>query len=60
LYSEFKLEDSSFEGRSVHTNNIFKVVLVGRRADFGVVLKFALPQPPQFLLQGRWSRLFSL
>ena len=24
-------------------NNIFKVVLVGRRADFGVVLKFALP-----------------
>ena len=25
------------------TNNIFKVALVGRKADFGIVLKFALP-----------------
>ena len=25
------------------TNNLFKVVLVGRKADFGVVFKFALP-----------------
>jgi uncharacterized membrane protein YfcA len=24
-------------------NNIFKAVLVGRKADFGIVLKFALP-----------------